>query len=253
MTPLKWLVIVVLKSGAIPFALTGHWGWAALVFFVPDVWIAYNLFVPTAQGICPSVTRFETQQSEVWLTIDDGPDPADTPKILDLLDRHQARATFFVVGQRALERPDLVQEILRRGHSIGHHTYSHPAFTLWCASGARLRRELDATIACLRPLAPRLEWFRAPVGIKHFSLVHRLRERGLRCVDWSIRSGDWLSRHPEPVRDKVRRLARPGSIILMHEGPNVPAALRVTAISQVLDVLSARGLRCVIPASEQMR
>jgi peptidoglycan/xylan/chitin deacetylase (PgdA/CDA1 family) len=253
MSRIKWLVILGLKASALLPALLGHWGAAAFLFFLPDFWLAYNLFVPTAQGICPSVTRFATAQPEVWLTIDDGPDPDDTPRILDLLDAHRARATFFVIGERAARFPELVREIGRRGHQVAHHTHTHPAGTLWCARRERLERELDDATRVLQPLAPRIEWFRAPVGIKHFQLAAVLQERGLTCIDWTLRSGDWVSRRPETVRDHVVRLLRPGSIILMHEGPSVPAALRLTAVQLVLEALTERNYRCVIPTREQLR
>jgi peptidoglycan/xylan/chitin deacetylase (PgdA/CDA1 family) len=247
------LVLLFLKAVAITLACLGYWGAAAVTFFGPDLWVFYHLFVPAAQGLCPSYTRFSTDRPEVWLTIDDGPDPEDTPRVLDLLDRHGARATFFVVGERAARAPELVREIVRRGHDVGHHTQTHPAGTLWCAGPARLTAELDGAIAALRPLAPPLRWFRAPVGIKHLLLPRALRRRGLQCVDWTIRSGDCLSRNPETVRAKVLRRLRPGAILLMHEGPSVPPALRLTAMTHVLEALTARGYRCVLPEIGQLR
>ncbi|MDB6168043.1 MAG: acetyl xylan esterase [Verrucomicrobia bacterium] len=246
-------LLLACKTGSLALALLGYWPAALGFFFFPDFWMAYNLFVPTAQGICPSLTRFETALPEVWLTIDDGPDPEDTPRILDLLDRHRARATFFLIGERAARTPELVREIVRRGHGVGHHTHTHPAGTLWCASRARLEAELDSASAALAPLAPPLRWFRAPVGIKHFRLARALARRGLVCVDWSLRSGDWISRAPETVRDNVLRKVRPGKIVLMHEGPSVPALLRVRAIELVLEALADRGYRCVIPPPEKLR
>lgn len=247
------IALVVLKLIGITLGFAGFWVIGAVIFFGTDLWILYNLFVPTAQGLCPSFFRFETDRPEIWLTLDDGPDPDDTPRILDLLDQHQARATFFLIGERAAANPDLVREIIRRGHEVGHHTQTHPAGTLWCAGQARLDRELDDTLRVLAPLAPPPRWFRAPVGIKSFLLPRALQRRGLHCVDWTLRSGDWLSRRPETVQANVLRRLRPGIIVLMHEGPSVPAALRVTAIGLVLEALTTRGYRCVIPSANQLR
>jgi peptidoglycan/xylan/chitin deacetylase (PgdA/CDA1 family) len=245
--------LVALKAVAVTLAWFGHWGAAAVVFFGPDLWVLYHLLVPSAQGLCRTFTCFQTDRPEIWLTIDDGPDPDDTPRVLDLLDRHQARATFFLIGRRARLHPELVGEIIRRGHEIAHHTHTHPAGTFWCASPARLGAELDEASRVLAPFGPPLRWFRPPVGIKHFLLSRALALRGLQCVTWTVRSGDCLSRRPETVRGNVLRQLRPGAIVLMHEGPSVPAALRLTALTLVLEALTARHYRCILPPAAQLR
>ena len=253
MSRLTLTILLALKAAALTLALPGHWVAAAGVFFGPDLWVLYNLFVPSAQGLCRNFTRFATGQPEVWLTLDDGPDPDDTPRILDLLDAHQARATFFLIGERAARHPELVRAIIRRGHEVGPPPHTHPAGTFWCAGPARLSAELDVARQVLQPLAPPLRWFRAPVGIKNFLLPRALATRGLQCVGWTIRSGDCLARHPETVLATVLRQLQPGAIILMHEGPSVPPALRVKALTLVLEALTARQFRCVLPAAAQLR
>src|SRR5882757_7713989 len=84
----------------------------------------------------PVVTRFATPRREVWLTIDDGPDPEDTPQLLTLLATHDAHATFFVIGERAAAHPALIRAITDAGHEVAHHTYTHPLRTFWYASPA---------------------------------------------------------------------------------------------------------------------
>jgi peptidoglycan/xylan/chitin deacetylase (PgdA/CDA1 family) len=124
---LIWSLEVAGKFAAAWLAWRGRGTWpVAAAFFAPDILVFYHLFVPSAQGFCRVATRFETSGREVWLTIDDGPDAADTPKILELLERHDARATFFTIGERAEERPALVEEIERRWKQVGHHTQTHP-------------------------------------------------------------------------------------------------------------------------------
>jgi len=247
------ITLLVLKAVSVLLAVFGSWPAAVIVYVVPDLWVLYNLFVPSAQGLCRSFTHFATTQPEIWLTIDDGPDPDDTPRILDLLDRHQARATFFLIGDRAAQQPELVRQIVRRGHEVGHHTHTHPVGSFWCASRTRLGAELDAATAVLQPLGPPLRWFRAPVGIKHFLLPRALSSRGLHCVGWSIRSGDAFGRRPEAVVARVIRQLHPGAIVLVHEGRTVPSSIRVTAIAQLLDALAARHYRCVLPDPAQLR
>jgi peptidoglycan/xylan/chitin deacetylase (PgdA/CDA1 family) len=226
--------------------------WGSLLFFGADPFVLYHLLSPSGQWLCRVVTHFRTEKNEVWLTIDDGPDATDTPQILDLLDQHGARATFFIVGERVARWPHLVSEIVNRGHEIAHHTHTHPVASFWCASRQRLARELDDTLSVLRSLNVRPRYFRPPVGIKNLLLAGALRARRLDCVGWTIRSGDCLGRTAESVVASVMRRIRPGAIILMHEGASVPAAMRVTTIAQVLEELSARQIRCVIPLQDQL-
>lgn len=232
---------------------TGERAAALTAFFLPDVWMLHALFTPSGQGLCRVHTRFATDRPEVWLTIDDGPDPDDTPRILDLLDRHGARATFFVIGERAARHPGLVAEIRRRGHDLGHHTHTHPTGTFWCATPSRLAGELDRPLETLAGLGARPAWFRAPVGIKHPLLGRALATRALTYVGWSIRTGD--SRLPTPAALSARVMARlrPGAIILLHEGPTVPASVRVEGIARLLADLRHRGYACVVPHPGQLR
>ncbi len=228
--------------------------WVCLgLFFLPDFLLLYQLFVPSSQQLCPAFTRFETPRQEIWLTIDDGPDPDDTPKILDLLDRHHAHATFFLIGKRAARHPRLVADILRRGHEIGHHTHTHPAFTFWCAGPGRTRTELDDGLTALCATGAQPRWFRAPVGIKNFFLNRALNTRGLRCVGWSVRSLDSVSADPAMIVARVMARVHPGSIVLMHEGPALSSAVRVRALESLLAALAARGLACVLPEADQLR
>ncbi len=225
---------------------------AVPLFLAPGCVLLYQLLVPSARGLVPVRSRFAPSTPgarEVWLTIDDGPHPEDTPRILDLLDAHEARATFFLVGERAARHPELVAEIVRRGHEIAHHTHRHPAFTFWCAGPRRVARELDTALAAYADAAPDapVARFRPPVGIKSLFLAPALATRGLECVGWSIRSGDTLARDAAEVAARVARQLRPGAIILLHEGPPLRAAVRVAAFAAVLDLLRERDYRAVLP------
>jgi peptidoglycan/xylan/chitin deacetylase (PgdA/CDA1 family) len=226
---------------------------AAACFFLPDVPILWGLLVPSARGVCHVFTRFQTERNEVWLTIDDGPDEADTPRILDLLGRHGARATFFLIGERAVRLPHLVAEILARGHDVGHHTHTHPVAAFWCATPGRVRAELDDGLEALRKSGAAPRWFRAPVGIKNPFLSRELGRRGLRCVGWSVRSLDSIGRDPARVAARVMKAVRPGSVILMHEGSSLDSRVRVRALELLLDQFAADGICCVLPEAGQLR
>jgi peptidoglycan/xylan/chitin deacetylase (PgdA/CDA1 family) len=131
----------------LPWVLGGIWAIAGFCFHIIAI-------VPNNKLAGPIVTRFRTSRREVWLTIDDGPDPQDTPKILDLLSKYQAHATFFLIGKRAAQHPELVREIIRQGHTLGNHTFTHPVASFWMAHSSRLGREIDHCGEVLSTIAP---------------------------------------------------------------------------------------------------
>ncbi len=247
-------LVVVTKLSALALWLAGlPLPWALAVFLLTDGAVIYALFVPRSRFLFPVFTRFQTNHSEVWLTIDDGPDEHDTPLLLDLLDRHQAKATFFVIGARAARHPALVAEIQRRGHEVGHHTHTHPLAFFWLFPPARVHRELDDALVTLGQVGVRPSRFRTPAGIKNLFLAAALESRGLTCIGWNVRSSDTFARDPQTVVKRVIRRVRPGAVILMHEGPRLAPRVRVEAISQLLAALTARGFRCIVPTPEQLR
>lgn len=249
-----WLLLIVNVAGKLAALAVGWSAPAAAVtlWLLPDALLAYHLFVPNSQGLVRVVRKFATKRREVWLTIDDGPDPEDTPRILELLAAHEARATFFVIGENASRHPELVRAIVAGGHEVAHHTQTHPLAAFWCASPARVGRELDEASAVLRSAGVRPIRFRPPAGIKNLWLATALRARGLTCVGWSARGLEISSRGAEEVADRVLRGLAWGAIFLMHEGPRVPAAIRVEAIRRVLERLRELDYRCVVPTAEQL-
>lgn len=248
---MKWWLI--LQGGSLKllglFLLLGSdltvLGW--MLFFGGGAVVLAHIFLPRAQGLCDVVTAFRSEGKEVWLTIDDGPDPEDTPAILEALKSHGAKATFFMIGARAAAHPDLVDRVLAAGHSIGTHTQTHPLASYWAAGRGRVCRELDASLAVLQRGCAEVLLYRSPVGIKNFFLRRALAERGLDCVAWTIRSGDALGRSVDRVVGRVERELRPGAILLMHEGERMDPGVRVAAIRRVLEMLDRRGYQCVLP------
>ncbi len=249
-----WLLIIVNLAGKIAAVAVGWTSPTAALglWFLPDALLAYHLFVPRAQGLVRLHRRFTTGRREVWLTIDDGPDPEDTPQILELLAEHRAHATFFVIGDIAASHPGLIRAIAAAGHEVAHHTQTHPLAWFWCASPARVGRELDLALETLRLAGVRPTRFRPPAGIKNLWLAAALRARGLTGIGWSARGLERWSSEAEMVASRVLRHLAPGAILLLHEGPRIPAAIRVHAIRRVLERLRDQGYRCVVPGPEQL-
>ena len=249
-----WSLIIINLTGKGAACLIGWTEPAAALalWFGPDLLLAYHIFAPEAQGLVRMHRRFSTVQREVWLTIDDGPDPDDTPRILELLATHGVRATFFVIGEKAMRHPELIRAIVAAGHEVAHHTHTHPVGTFWCATPARLKRELDEGAAALRSIGVQPARFRPPAGFKNFWLAHALRIRGLTCVGWSARGLERWGGDAEKVAQRATLGLAPGAILLLHEGPGVPSPIRVEAIRRVLERLRAQGYRGVVPSPEQL-
>ncbi len=249
-----WLLLIVNLAGKLAAFAVGRSAPVAAVtlWFLPDALLAYHLFVPRSQGLVRMPRRFAPTRREIWLTIDDGPDPEDTPRILKLLAANGARATFFVIGENVARYPELVHSIVAGGHEVAHHTHTHPLATFWCAAPARVGRELDAGLEALRATGVRPTRFRPPAGIKNLWLATALRARGLTCVGWSARGLEVAGGEADVVAARVLRGLAPGAILLLHEGPRVPAAIRVEAIRRVLERLGELDFRCVVPATEQL-
>lgn len=226
---------------------------AAAVFFSPGLCLLYAMLAPSAQGLGRVVTRFAPEGREVWLTIDDGPDPEDTPRALSLLARHQAKATFFVIGERAARHPELIRAIVAAGHEVAHHTHTHPAGSFWAAGRRRVARELDGALAVFAASGVTPSRFRSPVGIKPIFLHPALAERRLAYIGWSLRSFDTVARDPAHWSRKVMRGVRPGSILLLHEGPRLAPKVRTEGLGLLLAALTEAGFRCVVPHPDRLR
>lgn len=207
--------------------------------------VLWSTFNPRSQLFCPALLRLPGDAPQVWLTIDDGPSE-DTLPILDLLDAHGARATFFLVGERVRARPELAREIVRRGHGIGNHSDSHPQAAFWRLGPGALDAEIVAnqrTLADVAGAAPR--WFRSVVGHTNPFIAPVLARHGLTRVAWSARGFDGVRCDPDRVLARIERALSPGAIVLLHEG--AAHGHNVEILRRVLAAIQARGLQAVLP------
>ncbi len=221
------------------------WRWGLALLLAVHLGFVWGTLRPASRLFGPVATRFPTAHPEVWLTIDDGPSD-DTAAILDLLDAHGARATFFLVGARARARPELAREIAARGHGIGNHSQTHPQARFWALGPGAMRREI---LDCQRALAditgtpPR--WFRAVVGHANPFVHAPLREAGLARLGWSVRGYDAVESDPARVTARIARDLAPGAIVLLHEG--APHGRSVEIVAAALADVRRAGFRAVLP------
>lgn len=230
-------------------ALAAFLVYALLLFLDPGIAAAPLLlfvatclaapFFPRFSFYLPIVSRGMKGVQGVALTFDDGPDLQVTPLVLDLLERHSVKATFFVIGEKAGKHPELLQEILSRGHSVGNHSQSHPPFLMLQGKRA-IAREVGFAQATIRrsgivPLA-----FRPPVGITNPDLWRVLLDQGMFCVNFSCRAGDMGNRRVGGLGQKLARKARARDIILLHD--TLPHKVTVDCLLAEFDNL-IKGLK----------
>lgn len=242
--PHAWAPLL-LGSQLLGIAAWWQFGWTVglPLLVAPHMAVLWGTFKPQSQLLCPVLTRLPTTERAVWLTIDDGPSEQTLP-MLDLLDRHEAKATFFVVGERAAAHPELVQEILRRGHTLGNHSATHPVRSFWALPPARMRAQVERTQVILEGITGRRpRWFRAVIGMSNPFVAEALHRTGLTRVAWCARGFDAVVGDPQRVVGMVERHLCPGAIVLMHEGAAHGRNLEgMTLLLQRLDTLGYRTL-----------
>lgn len=204
---------------AVPAALAAGAGFAA-----------YGAAHPRSQLFGPTV-RSTSSPRDLGLTFDDGPNPAITPRLLDMLNRYRARATFFLIGRFVRECPELVREIAARGHAIGNHTETHPnLFWLGRMSQRDELRRCQEAIAAVVGEAPVL--MRPPYGLRNPLTDGAAREVGIHSLvmwtllpgDWREKPAEWLIERMRPIATRAERVRRDeprsagGEILCLHDG-----------------------------------
>ncbi len=172
-----------------------------------------KLLEAIGRRVMGTITHVSTQDPVAALTFDDGPHPESTPRLLDILEKHQARATFFMVGEAAQRYPEIVRRAAQAGHSIGNHTWDHVAVPL--ITGRERRAQMRACAQAIAPYGQRL--FRPPYGYQ--SVASRLDALwlGYQVVTWNVVAYDWLDHDAQWMADHLASKIKPGSMILFHD------------------------------------
>lgn len=175
-------------------------------------------FFPRFCFFLPVISRGRAGVKEIALTFDDGPSPLTTPVLLDLLARHSLHATFFVIGEKAAEYPELIESILDHGHTIGNHSWSHDYF-LMLRSPKIIQKEIQKSQEILKQYGVKPVVFRPPVGITGARLGGVLAEEGLVTVNYSCRAFDRGNRNIHNLAEKILGCVEPGAVIMLHDVP----------------------------------
>jgi peptidoglycan/xylan/chitin deacetylase (PgdA/CDA1 family) len=208
------------------------------------------------QGTGPAKSLIRTGTAVVALTFDDGPDPEQTPKILELLAKHQVKATFCLVGDQVRRHPDIVRQIAAAGHTLCNHTWKH-SFTIGKDKPAKIRDDIRRTNDAIRAAVPdaKIPFFRAPGGNFTDRLVKIAYADGMTSLYWEVDPRDWEypekeddAAHINKIIKTVQEGVRPGSIVLSHDF-NQPNTIK--AYDELLPWLSERFELGLMPETEQ--
>ncbi len=251
-----------LKPPAIKASIGLHWAAAAAAVAVPGAWpwalgaLALNHAVLTGAGLWPRSQMLGANllrlppgpqaEAAICLTLDDGPDPEVTPRVLDVLDAHGARASFFCIATQAQRHAALTREIVRRGHCVQNHSAHHRHnFSLLGPAG--LARELGTAQHILADVTGQVpHCFRAPAGLRNPLLDPALHRLNLNLVSWTRRGFDTREPNPARVQQRLSTGLAAGDILLLHDGHarrstgGQPVLLAV--LPALLKLLQQRGL-----------
>ena len=212
----RWSLAAVLANHGL-FLLLGLWP--------RSHWLGANwTHLPTA-----AIAR-----NEIALTIDDGPDPLVTLQVMDVLDSYAAKATFFCIGEKAENYPDLCREIVRRGHAVENHTQHHRHYFAMMGYSGFMRELQTAQDTLTHITGQRPLFFRAPAGLRNPFLDRALARLGLHLASWSVRGFDTQIGDAECVKNKLLHGLQAGAILLLHDGN---AARTPDGIPVILEVL----------------
>jgi peptidoglycan/xylan/chitin deacetylase (PgdA/CDA1 family) len=247
----------LLASGAAVLGSAVAFGPSALSVGVPlgahALLMFDGIFRPASPILYPTVVRGRTDRPQVSLTFDDGPDPEITPRLLDMLAEHEARATFFVIGRQLEKSLALGERMLKEGHELGNHSWQHSRlqnFYSTAGHGAQIDRCSQLIKSLTRD--EREPLYRPPVGLKSPAMARATHKRKLTAVAWSIHSRDTIVRDANAIARNVLRRIRPGDIVLLHDGHDLDNRHRPIIhqiVPLLLQGLRQRGLQSV-PVSE---
>jgi peptidoglycan-N-acetylglucosamine deacetylase len=191
------------------------------------------------------VARVPTNRKVVALTYDDGPHPVYTPQLLNILDKYNVKATFFMIGREMDKHPEIVKDAVRRGHVIANHTYTHPS-DIEADTDAQVIRELELCEETIEKLTGhRAHLFRPPKGLIDGAVFTIAAEEGYRTILWTVCADHHDAPTPELMAQRVLKHIRPGGIILAHDGTFQSRWMDVAATPLIIEGLRKKGYRFV--------
>jgi peptidoglycan/xylan/chitin deacetylase (PgdA/CDA1 family) len=208
----------------------------------------YQSMAPSGQWYGKTFTRLPRGTKKLALTYDDGPNDPYTLRLMEVLAKHDVRATFFCIGRYVQQKPKIARDLIGAGHVVGNHTYTHPNLALQSQTQVRIQLTTCQNILSdATGVAPKL--FRPPYGGRRPCVLRIAREMGLDPIMWSITCYDWNATSPEQIEKHVKRQLRGGDVILLHDGRHtdmgVDRAHTVAATDHLITKYKAEGYEFV--------
>jgi len=246
--PAQVIGIILLSVAAAVIFINSLSAVAVALFYILLCVVAS--FFPRSNFFLPVISRGNTGQNLVALTFDDGPTDPTTRQIMDVLDKYSVKATFFVSGANALSYPEIIREIIVRGHSIGNHSFHHNPFVM-LRSYNYLYQEIFRAQEVLRKMGIQTLAFRPPVGIINPKLAPILDKIGMFCVTFSCRAFDAGNRRVKNLGSRLLKKVKADDIILLHDvSPRSKenSVILLSEIESILQGLTVKGLK-IVPLS----
>lgn len=190
----------------------------------------------------PAATHYPSSEKQIAITFDDGPDPDFTLAVATLIEKYGGRSTFFCIGRRVEEHPELVRQLHERGHQVGNHSFSHATWIDFKTKRGWLN-EIQKTDEVLSLAVNNYQnkLFRPPYGVTTPHLAAAIRELGHRVVGWRVRPYDTAVDDPARIANRILKKTKPGDIILLHDThPRI-----IPALEQLLPILVNYGFKFV--------
>jgi peptidoglycan-N-acetylglucosamine deacetylase len=199
----------------------------------------YQSMAPTGQWFGKAFHGLPRGSKQIALTFDDGPNDPHTLNLLEVLAKHNVRATFFLIGRYVHQRPDIAREIAKQGHVIGNHTFTHPLLIFH--GGASVRKEiLECRQAITDAVGEHSNLFRPPWGARRPAVIRIVRQLGLEPIMWNVTGYDWDAPSADYIYEKVNPKIRGGDVVLLHDGGHKAFGADRSRTVEAVDRLIAR-------------
>jgi peptidoglycan-N-acetylglucosamine deacetylase len=210
--------------------------------------VGYQSMAPTGQWFGRTFTGLRRGSKQMALTFDDGPNDPHTLRLLEVLAKHNIHATFFLIGRYVQQRPDIVRELVKAGHVVGNHTFTHPLLIFKNADDVRTELH-HCDQALIDAVGEHSNLFRPPFGGRRPAVLRLARQMGLQPIMWNVTGYDWNASSVAHIEDKVTRQVRGGDVILLHDGGHLnfgaDRSYTVTATDRLISRYRAEGYEFV--------
>ena len=212
-----------------------------IVLSALSIFLFYASYSISSGIYIKSLCKSNVCKNSVALTFDDGIGSMMTPKVLAVLKKHQVKATFFIIGEKVSANPALLKEIVKQGHSIGNHSFSHK-WSFPMQSAIKIQNEIKNCSEALESVTgEKIKLFRPPFGVTNPMIAKAVKNIGLTSVGWSIRSYDTMGHDISKVTKRVSDQLEPGKVILLHD--NRPKADLL--LDQIILRIKNKGLNII--------